>query len=97
MPIAITRWSLGRLVPLRMGSSQDRCQVKSEAIYMHLCDPISQAVYDELAHNWVVAVEGVSTATVVIVLPFRRKHVVNTVVNSPAGKSKLYASHSWHV
>ena len=84
-------------MPLRMGSCQNRCQVESEAIYMHLCDPIPQAVYNELAHNWVIAVEGVPTATVVVVLPLRRKHVVNTVVESPAGEIKLCASHSCHV
>ena len=47
---------------------------------MHLYNPVTQAVHNEFAHNWMVAVEGVATATVVVVLPLGSQHVIDTVV-----------------
>ena len=47
---------------------------------MHLQDPVAKAIHDELAHCRVVAVQGVAAATVVVVLPLWRKHVVDSVV-----------------
>ena len=47
---------------------------------MHLYNPVAQAVYNELAHDWMVAVEGVAAAAVVVVLTLWRKHIVHAVV-----------------
>ena len=47
---------------------------------MHLYNPVAQAVHNEFTHDWMVAVEGVATATVVVVLPLRSQHVIDTVV-----------------
>lgn len=79
---------LGGLVPLGVCACQDGGQVKSEPVNVHLCDPVPQAVHNEFAHDWVVAVESVTTATIVVVLPLRCKHVVNTIVKTPAANSQ---------
>ena len=85
--IAVTALIPGWLVPLGMGSGEDGCQVKAEAIHMHLHHPIAQAIHDELTHHRVVTVESVAAATVVVVLPLRSQHVVYTVVKPPAARN----------
>ena len=45
-------------------------------------NPVSKAVQDELTHDRVVTVEGVSTARVIVVLSSRGKHVVGPVVDA---------------
>ena len=75
-------------MPLGVCACQDGGQIKSKPINVHLCDPVPQAVHNEFAHNRVIAVESVATATVVVILPLRCKHVVDTVVKTPAAKSK---------
>ena len=75
-------------MPLGVCTCQDGGQIKSKPINVHLCDPVPQAVNNELAHNGVVAVESVATATVVVILPLRCKHVINTIVKAPAANSK---------
>ena len=57
---------------------------------MHLCDPVPQAVHNELAHDWVIAIEGIAAATVVVVLPLWRKHVIHAIVKTPAGKNQSF-------
>lgn len=86
--IAITARHLGGLVPLGVCARQDGGQVESEPINVHLCDPVPKAVHNEFAHDWVIAVESITTATIVVVLPLRCKHVVNTIVKTPATSSK---------
>lgn len=51
---------------------------------MHLQHPVSQAVHNELAYSGVIAIEGVATAAVVVVLAFRGQHVVHSIVQAPA-------------
>ena len=51
-------------------------------------DPIAQAVHNEAPHHGVVAVDHVAAAAVVVVLPLRGQHVVDTVVKASAGKSQ---------
>ncbi len=46
---------------------EDRCEVKAEAIDVHLLDPVTQAVQDHLAHVPVHAVQRVARARVVCV------------------------------
>lgn len=52
--------------------------------HAHL-DPESQAVEDEMTGDGVIAVEGVATSRVVVVLAFWRQHVVGAVVYAAEG------------
>lgn len=48
------------------------------------CDPELEAVQDELPDLGVVAVQGVATTTVVVVLSSGSQHVIHSVVEAPA-------------
>ncbi len=59
-----------------------RRQVKPKPVHMKLLHPVAQAVGDKLPHVWVVAVEGVATAAVVVIFALGCQHVVDTVVQA---------------
>jgi hypothetical protein len=52
----------------RLVGRQDRCEVESEAVDVHLGDPVAKAVLDEPPHGRLVGVEGVTAARVVDVI-----------------------------
>eukprot|EP00955_Chlamydomonas_euryale_P107561 365778-Chlamydomonas_euryale.AAC.21 len=57
-----------------------------EPIHVVLLYPVLEAVDDELAHRWLVAVEGVAAAAVVVVLATACKHVIYAIVEAAHGK-----------
>ena len=71
-------------VPSRVRPRHDGAEIKAESIHVHLGDPVAETGGDELAYSGVVAVHGVATAAVVVVLPLRGEHVVDPVVQAPA-------------
>ena len=71
-------------MPQGVRARHDGAEIKSEPVHVHLADPVAQAVQDEAPYEWVVAVDGVPAAAVVVVLPLRRQHVVYAVVQAPA-------------
>lgn len=50
-------------------ASQYGGQIEPEAVDVHLRDPVPQAVDDVVAHDWVIAVQRVSTSRKIQVLP----------------------------
>ena len=73
-----------------MVSSENGSQVKSEAIHSVLNGPVSQTVYDKAAHNRMITVHNVSTATEIVVVCIRRKHIVHVIVYSLEGEARSH-------
>ena len=59
-------------------------QVKAEAVDVHFCEPIAQAVHDQLQHTRIAHIERVATPSVVhiIALVLRGQAVVGRVVDT---------------
>src|SRR5262249_39913488 len=45
----------------RRTARQDGGEIETEAVHVHFLNPISEAVHDESANDWVVGVEGISS------------------------------------
>ncbi len=66
-----------------LGAAEDGGQVEAKAVDVHLHDPEPEAVENEVAHQGMVAVEGVAAAGVVAVIaPVVVQHVVDRVVEA---------------
>ena len=50
-------------------AAQHRCQVEAEAVDVHLLHPVAQAVQHHLQHPWMLQVQGVAAAAVVLATP----------------------------
>ena len=62
--------------------AQDTGQIKTEAVDMILRHPVAETVHDIADHDRMVAVKGIAASAEIVVLPSRREHVVDTVVNA---------------
>ena len=49
---------------------------------MILRHPVAETVHDIADHDRMVAVKGIAASAEIVVLPSRREHVVDTVVNA---------------
>lgn len=74
----------GHAIPFRVCTCHDGGQIESEAVDVHCLYPVPQAIHDEAPDDRMVAVEGVSTTSVVVVFTPRREHVVNAIIKAPA-------------
>ena len=59
---------------------KDAGQVESESIDMIVDRPVPQALHDQLLDNRMIAVDGVPAAGKIVVIPIRRQHIVDVVV-----------------
>src|SRR5215472_7780072 len=44
---------------------QDGSEVKPESIDVHICHPVTKTVEDHAAHDWLVGIEGITSARVI--------------------------------
>ena len=68
-----------------MIASEDGCQVEAETIDVVVGDPVAEALDNHVAHIGVVAVQGVSTATEIIIMSIGRQHIIGLVVYATIG------------
>ena len=70
-------------------TSKDGREIEAKSVNVHLRDPVSQTVQDHPAHNWLVSVEGVASATVVGVLAaVTFKNIVSLVFQPTETKTR---------
>ena len=61
---------------------QDAGKVKAEAVDPVAYRPVPQAFQDHLAHDGVVAVQGIAAAAEIIVIPVGRQHIIDLIVEA---------------
>jgi len=61
-------------------ASENRRQIKAEAVDVHGCDPIAQTIYDEVLHDGMIAVHGIAAAGEVQVVACLVQDVIDAVV-----------------
>ncbi len=63
-------------------AAEDGGEIEAETIDVHLGDPFDQAVEDEVAHERMIAVEGIAAAGKIVIATFFIQHVIDVVVQA---------------
>src|ERR1700752_2107116 len=64
-------------------ASQDRCEIETEAIHVHLFDPIAKTVHNHSANDRMISIERISSSAVVgVTRPVLLQEIVGAVVDA---------------
>ena len=50
--------------------------------------PVPQTLQDHLMHNRMVAIQGIAAAAEIIIVPIRRKHIVDIIIKPFKGEAR---------